>query len=67
MLFQKDEFLGQLVQKRKREQEDLFSSIILASQNVHEFSDVLPTLGAWKGIVNKLVIEKSQMKSAYES
>lgn len=43
LLLWKDELLGQLVQNRKREQEDLFSSIILASQSFHEFSYVPPT------------------------
>ena len=53
LLLQKEELLSQHVQK-KQKREDLFSS------------GVLPSSDSWKGVADKLVVEKAQMKSYYE-
>lgn len=48
----------ELANKKRKVQKDLFSSSIIP---VHG-SDNRPTSGAWKMIVDKLVVEKTQMK-----
>jgi hypothetical protein len=48
----------ELANKKRKVQEDLFSSSIIPVLG----SDNRPTSGAWKMIVDKLVIEKTQMK-----
>ena len=45
--------------KKQEEQEGLLLSKV---QPFHEYSSIPPTSGAWKGIVDKLMIENAQLK-----
>ncbi|XP_050902226.1 uncharacterized protein LOC127112144 [Lathyrus oleraceus] len=53
------EILEQQVVKKQEEQEGL---LLAKVQSFHEYSKIPPTLGAWKGIVDKLMIENAQLK-----
>lgn len=50
--------------KKRRVQEDLFSYNIVL---LHEYSNIPATLGAWKGIIDKLIEEKTKMQKYYKS
>ncbi|XP_050916653.1 uncharacterized protein LOC127131791 [Lathyrus oleraceus] len=53
------EILEHQVVKKQEEQEGLLISRV---QPFHEYSNIPPTSGAWKGIVDKLMIENAQLK-----
>lgn len=53
------EILEQQAVKKHEEQEGFLLSKV---QPFHEYSGIPPTSGAWKGIIDKIMIENAQLK-----
>ncbi|XP_050898392.1 uncharacterized protein LOC127105264 [Lathyrus oleraceus] len=61
-LKEKDDLIEILEQQAVKKQEEQEGLLLSKVQPFHEYSSIPPTSGAWKGIVDKLMIENAQLK-----
>ncbi|XP_050878241.1 uncharacterized protein LOC127082062 [Lathyrus oleraceus] len=61
-LKEKDDLIHILEQQAVKKQEEQEGLLISKVQPFHEYSNIPPTSGAWKGIIDKLMVENAQLK-----